>query len=304
MKIEFFGGWGKLDLLGVQGQCSQLSNWLQMFLWKIILSLGAVQNQSVGWILSADHSLRIHGSVFYSMGYNLLLTCILKLKFSLSWLVQAPLSWPLCSFAISLSFFEHFLAFGTRSPFAPALKVAIDSQSPSVFQLRMKLRSWALGARCAHCSWDVTLPRPRARIDKRVYQCFIFQYITTGADPDAGKDWRREEKGTTEDKMAGWHHWLRELVMGRQAWRAAVHGVAKSQTQWSNWTELNWSHTSLRTQLCVPWVRKSFPSGKWEQEPTFLSCVNKGDCSPSSSYFPSLGQFPHMRVLVSTQVKT
>ena len=25
-------------------------------------------------------------------------------------------------------------------------------------------------------------------------------------DPDAGQDWRKEEKGTTEDKMAGWHH--------------------------------------------------------------------------------------------------
>ena len=30
----------------------------------------------------------------------------------------------------------------------------------------------------------------------------------TGKDPDAGKDWTREEKGTTEDKMVGWHHWL------------------------------------------------------------------------------------------------
>ena len=28
----------------------------------------------------------------------------------------------------------------------------------------------------------------------------------TGKDPDAGKDWRREEKGTTEDEMVGWHH--------------------------------------------------------------------------------------------------
>ena len=28
-----------------------------------------------------------------------------------------------------------------------------------------------------------------------------------GKDPDTGKDWRREEKGTTEDEMAGWHHW-------------------------------------------------------------------------------------------------
>ena len=29
-----------------------------------------------------------------------------------------------------------------------------------------------------------------------------------GKDPDAGKDWRREEKGTTENEMIGWHHWL------------------------------------------------------------------------------------------------
>jgi len=30
----------------------------------------------------------------------------------------------------------------------------------------------------------------------------------TGKDPDAGKDWRHEEKGMTEDEMVGWHHWL------------------------------------------------------------------------------------------------
>ena len=29
-----------------------------------------------------------------------------------------------------------------------------------------------------------------------------------GKDPDAGKDWRQEEKGLTEDQMVGWHHWL------------------------------------------------------------------------------------------------
>ena len=29
-----------------------------------------------------------------------------------------------------------------------------------------------------------------------------------GKDPDAGKDWRQEEKGMTKDEMAGWHHWL------------------------------------------------------------------------------------------------
>ena len=34
---------------------------------------------------------------------------------------------------------------------------------------------------------------------------------------------------------------LREMVMDREAWRAAIHGVEKSQTQLSNWTELNWT---------------------------------------------------------------
>ena len=29
-----------------------------------------------------------------------------------------------------------------------------------------------------------------------------------GKDPDAGKDWKQEEKGTKEDEMVGWHHWF------------------------------------------------------------------------------------------------
>ena len=58
-----------------------------------------------------------------------------------------------------------------------------------------------------------------------------------GKGSDAGRDWGQEEKGTTGDEMAGWHHGLdgheslQELVMDREAWRAVIHGVAKIRTR-------------------------------------------------------------------------
>ena len=62
-------------------------------------------------------------------------------------------------------------------------------------------------------------------------------------DPDAGKDWGQEQKGTTEDEMVGWHHRLDghefEQTLGdgkdREAWCAAVGGVANSQIWLSDW---------------------------------------------------------------------
>ena len=79
----------------------------------------------------------------------------------------------------------------------------------------------------------------------------------TGKDPDAGKDWRWKEKGTTENEVVGRHNWanahefcrLWELVMDRETSRAAVHVVTKNRTWLSDWTELTYSHLHTHYQI-------------------------------------------------------
>ena len=71
-----------------------------------------------------------------------------------------------------------------------------------------------------------------------------------GKDSDAGRDWGQEEKGTTEDEMAGWHKWV---DVHEFEWTPRVGdgqgdlvccdswGHKESDTtEWLNWTELNW----------------------------------------------------------------
>ena len=72
-------------------------------------------------------------------------------------------------------------------------------------------------------------------------------------DPDAGKDWRQEEKGTTEDEMVGWHHWLN----GHEFEQALGDGEGQGSLV-----------------CCSPWCHKELDTTGWLNN---HSCGKKAD---------------------------
>ena len=85
--------------------------------------------------------------------------------------------------------------------------------------------------------------------------------LLIGKDPDAGKDWRQEEKGMTQDEMVGWHHQLNgHGFLGRfnpsHSWWTGKPGMLQfmgSQRVRHNWAELNWTIAKIRKYSNVHW---------------------------------------------------
>ena len=115
-----------------------------------------------------------------------------------------------------------------------------------------------------------------------------------GKDSDAGRDWGQEEKGTTEDEMAGWHHGLNGRESGwtwgvgdGQGGLACCDSWGREEsdtTEWLNWTELGWdlgSGTCFKKKAFIefvtilllfwflPWDmwEVSFPTRDWTLTP-------------------------------------
>ena len=87
----------------------------------------------------------------------------------------------------------------------------------------------------------------------------------TGKDPDAGKDWRREEKGVTEDGMIGWHHWLhghefKQTLGDSGGQRSLVCCSPWGHKELDTTEQLNNGKTGL-VLLCAPWGGESVAPG-------------------------------------------
>ena len=78
-----------------------------------------------------------------------------------------------------------------------------------------------------------------------------------GKDPDAGKDWRHEEKGTTENEMVGWHHWLKghkfELAPGDGEGQGSLECCSPWGCEESDTTE-RLNNSSCFTLMCQFWL--------------------------------------------------
>ena len=121
-----------------------------------------------------------------------------------------------------------------------------------------------------------------------------------GKDPDAGKDWRQEEKGMTKDEMVGWHHWRN----GREFEQAPGVGVGQGSlaccspwgpkesdmTEWLNGTEsltlpLAWHNAQHRGSAQLTLGMPLYKSPWWMTEEEWPAC--RSEAGRTLRYIPN-----------------
>ena len=116
-----------------------------------------------------------------------------------------------------------------------------------------QLWCWRTLLRVTYCK-ELKLVNPKGnqswtffgRTDAEVPICWPLKSWLIGKDPDAGKDWRQEEKWMTEDEIVGWHHWLNahefEQTLGDGEGQGSLAcysvWVTKSWAWLSSWTTM------------------------------------------------------------------
>ena len=128
----------------------------------------------------------------------------------------------------------------------------------------------------------VFIGRPDVEAETRILWSPHAKSWLIGKDPDAGKYWGQEEKGTTEDKMAGWHHRLNGHgfrwtpgVGDRQGGLACCNSWGHKEsdtTEQLNWTELSASDSPVTIKPSLKWPLLQC----WLRE--FISAINKLLC--------------------------
>ena len=119
-------------------------------------------------------------------------------------------------------------------------------------------------------------------------------------DPDAGKDWRQEEKGTTEYEMVGWHHWLNGHEFEQAPGVGDGQGSLACCSPWGHkeldttaW--LNWTEASLSFTISMIYSN-SYPLSFWCYPTISSSVVPFSSCLQS---FPASGFFPRSQFFAS-----